>query len=84
MAVLKLDNTLPVRVRVAKISKLVIKLASILFRNVSGLDVLLEDCLNLVAAQDEDLRNSDGVEPALDPAPDSVEERRRADNEYAI
>lgn len=84
VTVLEYDNTLPVRVRVSKLSKAVIELAAILLRNVLRLNVLLQHTLNLVATKDKDLGNSDRIEPALDPAPDSAEERRRADNEYAI
>lgn len=84
VAILKLDNTLPVRIRVSKLSKAVVKLATILLRNISRLNVLLQDGLHLVATKNKDLGNSDGIEPALDPSPNSAEEGRRANNEYAI
>lgn len=44
------------------------------------IDVLRECGVYVCGGEDEDLRDGDRVEPALDPAPDSREEARRSDD----
>lgn len=56
-----------------------IELAAVFARDVFGVDVLLEGGLHVGGGEDEDFRDGDGVEPALDPAPYGREEGRGAD-----
>lgn len=53
-----------------------VELATVLFGNVLDGDEGFEGGEDFGGGEDEDLGDGDGIEPALDPAPDSGEEAR--------
>lgn len=57
-----------------------IELAAVLFGNVLDGDEGFQGGEDFGGGEDEDLGDGDGVEPALDPAPDGGEEARGADD----
>lgn len=57
-----------------------IELAAVLFGDVLDGDEGFQGGEDFGGGEDEDLGDGDGVEPALDPAPDGGEEARSADD----
>lgn len=73
---LRLDGWL----KVGQLSPLEIETATVLLRDVFMVDVLRECGVNVLRGEDEDLRDGDGIKPALDPAPDGGKEARRSND----
>ena len=78
------DDAVPGRVGDAQLAELEVEVAAVLLGDVPAVDEGLEGGQDLVVREDEDLGDGDGVEPALDPAPDGGEEEGRADDEDAV
>lgn len=83
VAVVPLEVALPGGIRDGVHAPVKVELAAVFSGNVAGFNEGLECGLDFGFAEDEDLGDGDGVEPALYPAPDGGEEDGGADNEDA-
>lgn len=84
VSLLPCDDAVPRRIGDAQLAKGIVELTAILLGDVPGLDEGFQGGLHLVGSKHKDLGHGDGVEPALDPAPDGAEEDGRANDEDSV